>query len=148
MKRAMIWVLVAAALALVVACGGNSPSGSGGGSSAQPSAPPSAANPTPTPGPAGVVMAYYTALKGKDCPAAYALLVDPLLSRAKSADNLCLAYSGNNQIQDFTIGTPYASGQVYGVPVTEVTPGGSHNVVLTVTNVNGAWKVSDTARAQ
>lgn len=93
-------------------------------------------------------MAYYTALKGRDCTTAYSLLVDPLLSRAKSADNLCLAYSGANQIQDFTIAAPYASGQVYGVPVTEMTPGGNHNVVLTVSNVNGSWKVSDTARAQ
>jgi hypothetical protein len=141
MGRAMACVLVPVALALVGACGGPSSTGSSASSS------PSAVAATPTPGPASVVAAYYAALKSQDCPAAYSLLVDPLRTRAKSADNLCIIYSGAHQIQEAKVGSPYASGQVYGVPVTETTPGGSQNLVLTVSKVNGDWRVSDTARA-
>jgi hypothetical protein len=122
-----IWLLITVA----VACGG----------SAAPVA-------TPKPAPTEVVTKFFTALKASDCQTAFSLLVDPIRSRIKSADRVCIAYSGQNQLVDFKVGAATSTGPTTAtVPVTQTTGKGTSNVVVTVTLVNGVWSISDLASA-
>ena len=106
------------------------------------------ATPTPLPAPAQAVAQYFADLAAHDCQAAFALLAEPLRTRAGGEDQFCIDAAASPNRSAVINATRLASAASAVVTVTVVKVNGVSRLDdITAILSAGAWKLSDiTAR--
>jgi hypothetical protein len=139
---ASVWLLVASS-AVLAGCGSavTTPTGIPGVVSTAAAATPTGSSAPAGAGAAQAVQAFLADLHSGNCPAAYALVVDPLRTRAGSSGGLC---SGQVVTSTYTVGatTALTSSSAL-VTVTVANAGQTTTETITVLYQSPRWYVSD-----